>query len=46
MAEKWDVLVLPVVIDAEDAGEARREFLQALVEDMSLIRVQPHTEDA
>lgn len=41
----WDVLVLPVVIEAPTEEIARIEFIQALAEDMSLIRVQSHAED-
>lgn len=41
----WDVLVLPVAIEAATEDEARAEFLQALIEDNSLIRVQPRAED-
>lgn len=41
----WDVLVLPMALRAETEDEARAEFLQALIEDNSLIRVQPHAED-
>lgn len=40
----WDVLVLPMAFHAESEDEARAEFLQALIEDNSLIRVSPHTD--
>lgn len=41
-AKRWDCTVLPDVIDAADEDAARVEFIQALVEDPSLIRVHPH----
>ena len=44
-ARRWDCVVLPDVIDAMDENEARVEFIQALAEDMSLIRVSEHHDD-
>jgi len=42
---QWDVTVLPDVIDATTEGEARSEFIMALVEDGSLIYVSEHRDE-
>lgn len=44
-AKRWDCIVLPDVIDADTEDEARAEFIQALVEDGSLIQVSEHHDD-